>query len=69
MVFVSGQSGAAILDAGNVEGEVFSHDDDGQNFSCAQWMQENGPGRLVLSVPAVHGAGPDDLITVFVLDD
>ena len=32
-------------------------------------MQENGPGRLVLSVPAVHGSTGGDLITVFVLDD
>ena len=67
--FVSGVSRASIADANNVSGAAFQHDEDGENFSCAQWMQENGPGRLVLSVPAVHGSTSGDLITVFILDD
>jgi hypothetical protein len=67
--FVSGISRADILDANNVPGQLLRHDESGENFSCPGWMQENGPGRLVLSVPAVHGAGATDLITVFVLDD
>jgi hypothetical protein len=67
--FVSGVSRATIADANNVGDAIFQHDEDGENFSCAQWMQENGPGRLVLSVPAVHGSDFGDLITVFVLDD
>jgi hypothetical protein len=50
-------------------GNLFAHDEVGENFSCSNWMQENGPGRLVLSVPAVHGGVDQDLITVFVLDD
>lgn len=67
--FVSGISRADILDANNVPGALFRHDEHGENFSCPLWMQENGPGRLVLSVPAVHGSTAGDLITVFVLDD
>jgi len=67
--FVSGLSRAAILDANDVSGAVLTHDEHGENFSCPLWMHENGPGRLVLSVPAVHGATNGDAITVFVLDD
>jgi hypothetical protein len=67
--FVSGVSRATILDANNVHGAVLQHDERGENFSCPMWMQENGPGRLVLSVPAVNGSTMGDLITVFVLDD
>jgi hypothetical protein len=67
--FVSGLSRAEILDANAMPGNVFAHDEVGENFSCSNWMQENGPGRLVLSVPAVHGGVDQDLITVFVLDD
>jgi hypothetical protein len=67
--FVSGLSSAAILDADNVTGAVLQHDEHGENFSCPLWTQENGPGRLVLSVPAVHGATTGDALTVFVLDD
>jgi hypothetical protein len=67
--FVSGVSRATILDANNATGATLEHDEDGENFSCPMWTQENGPGRLVLSVPAVHGSTMGDLITVFVLDD
>ncbi len=68
--FVSALSRAQILDSNDEPGNTFSHDERGENFSCQAWTQENGPGRLVLSVPAVHGAGNgDDLITVFSLDD
>jgi hypothetical protein len=67
--FVSGVSRAEIFDANNVSGALLQHDEDGENFSCQAWTQENGPGRIVLSVPAVHGSNTGDLITVFVLDD
>ncbi len=67
--FVSGVSRATIEDAGNSPGAVLQHDELGENFSCANWMTEDGPGRLVLAVPAVDGAVDGDLVTVFVLDD
>ncbi len=67
--FVSALSRAVITDAGNQPGAVLEHDEVGENFSCVDWRVENGPGRLVLSVPAVDGGADDDLITVFVLDD
>ena len=47
----------------------FQHDEDGENFSRPQWMQENGPGRLVLKRPSRARLHQPDLITVFVLDD
>jgi hypothetical protein len=67
--FVSALSRAVIHNANNVPGAELAHDERGENFSCAAWTQQNGPGRLVLSVPTVHGFGATDLITVFVLDD
>ena len=68
--FVSALSRAQIFDSNDEPGNTFSHDERGENFSCQAWTQEDGPGRLVLSVPAVHGAANgDDLITVFSLDD
>ena len=67
--FVSGVSRAEIADANNEPGVLFQHDEHGESFDCGAWMQENGPGRLVLTVPAVHGADAGDVITVFVLDD
>ncbi|MGD9764485.1 MAG: hypothetical protein AB7V27_12275 [Candidatus Binatia bacterium] len=66
---VSSLSRATILNANAVLGSTFQHDATGENFSCQSWTQENGSGRLVLAVPAVHGAGAQDLITVFTLDD
>jgi hypothetical protein len=52
---VSALSRATILDANDVDGDIFQRDVSGENFSCPAWMQENGPGRLVLAVPALHG--------------
>lgn len=66
---VSAASRATIHDAGAIDGEVLEQDIAGENFSCAAWTQENGPGRLVFASPALHGAGAQDLITVIVLDD
>jgi hypothetical protein len=67
--FVSGLSRAVIEDAGNQPGVILQHDEVGENFSCPGWRDENGPGRLVLAVPAVDGGADSDLITVFSLDD
>lgn len=71
--FVSGISRAEILDANNMPGTTLQHDEQGENFSCPMWTQEDGPGRLVLSVPTLDGSGSgsmsSDLVTVFVLDD
>ncbi len=67
--FVSGLSRATIHDAGNEMAATLVHEELGENFSCEVWRQENGPGRLVLAVPAVDGGSASDLVTVFVLDD
>jgi hypothetical protein len=60
---------AEITDAGNVGGAVLVHEEVGENFSCAGFTQENGPGRLVFSLGTLHGLDTADAILVFVLDD
>ena len=70
--FVSARYTVQIGDPnGGTSGGTFSHQADGENLSCATWGQEDGPGRLVLGLGAIHGAseGVADLVTVFVLDD
>jgi hypothetical protein len=67
--FTSGLSTATISDANNVSGATLTHAESGENFSCPMWMQQDGPGRLVLSVPAVDGSSDGDVITAFVLND
>ena len=38
----------------------------GQVFSCNDWQNENGPGRLVLSAPAINqNPGGGDVVTSF----
>src|SRR5690606_2828086 len=66
---VSSLSRAVIHDANAEPDAVLEHDARGEAFSCQDWRTENGPGRLVLAVPAVHGAITDDLITVYTFDD
>ena len=70
--FVSGISRTEILHANNTDA-VLQHDEQGQNFSCPLWTQENGPGRIVLGVPTLDGlrsgSSASDLITVFILTD
>jgi len=47
-----------------------TYDNPGENFSCPAWTQENGPGKLILSFPTLHGAvGNADVINAFVFDD
>jgi hypothetical protein len=66
---VSGVSRAVIHDADAMPDAVRDFDAAGENFSCQTWSSENGPGRLVLAFPALHGLGDVDLITVVTLDD
>ncbi len=67
--FVSALYRVEILDTNNQPGALFEHDERGENFSCADWTQENGPGRLVLNIGVIHGGGTIDLATVFEFDD
>lgn len=57
-----------ILHANN-SADPLVYDDPGEAFSCPTWTQENGPGKLILSFPTLHGAAGADLINVFVFDD
>jgi hypothetical protein len=69
--FVSAQYRVEIADPNGIMGDSLIQVDNGENLSCANWDQENGPGRLVLALGAIHGAGGGliDLVTVFELDD
>lgn len=67
--FVTGLFRAVIDDVDDTVGSSLVHDETGENFSCWNWSQENGPGRLVVGLPALHGFAGADLISVFVLDD
>jgi hypothetical protein len=66
---VTGISRAVIHDANDEPDAVIQIDAEGENFSCADWQTENGPGRLVLAVPALHVIGGADLVTVLTFDD
>ncbi len=64
---------ATVLDAGNIPGNVLSAERPGENFDCANWTQEDGPGRFVLMAPLVDFdtgiLGFVDGIIGFSLDD
>jgi hypothetical protein len=54
----------------NNSGSTLTYDNPGENFSCPAWTQEDGPGKLILTFPSLHGAiDGSDLINVFVFDD
>jgi hypothetical protein len=68
LALTSGVSRSTILDF-NDSGDSLSFDAQGQNFSCTNWQDATGPGRLVLSAPALHsGVNGDDIITAFIFD-
>lgn len=64
---------ATILDRNNIAGNVLEVSERGQNFSCTEWTEENGPGTLVLGAPLLDldtgVIGFVDIINVFRLDD
>jgi hypothetical protein len=70
----SGVSRSTILDfddsGQNGSGQKFSYPANGQNFSCADWQDQNGPGSLVLSAPVLHlnPLNDGDIVTVFTFD-
>jgi hypothetical protein len=71
--FFSGPVRVEIEDADGTEGTNRVYDTKGQNFSCANWTKENGPGKLIFGFAQLHGfslGGPPlDLITAFILTD
>jgi hypothetical protein len=73
LAFTTGIARATILDRNNVSGDTFQIERQGEDFSCAEWNVEDGPGRLVLAAPVIDqdtGAiGFFDLANVFVFDD
>jgi hypothetical protein len=69
LTLVSALSRATILDVDNKLGETFTDEERGEAFSCRDWGQENGPGRLVVALPALHGFIGADMISVFSFDD
>jgi len=66
--FTSGRSRCTIENFSNMSGVALSLDSQGENFSCADWTNEKGPGRVVLSAPALHQNSGSDVITSFAFD-
>jgi len=73
MAFTSGRAVGRIIDYNNLDGQTLEAEQTGENFSCAAWTQENGPGILTLAAPYYSlpiGTGAvADLISTLVLDD
>jgi len=73
IAFTTGLSRATIFDANNAAGSDLVTEQQGENFSCENWTQEDGPGTLVLVAPiidlAVPPLGTTDVNNVFVLSD
>ncbi len=73
--FLSGPVHVEIENADGNVGRNTVYDVRGENFSCANWTQEDGPGELVFGIPQLHGFSlapgqpPSDLVTAFVLSD
>jgi hypothetical protein len=71
--FTTGTARAEVIDFNNEPGETFADQFTGENFSCATWTQENGPGTFVLAIPTfdvdLPVLGLNDIISLFTLAD
>ena len=59
-----------VVDFNNEEGEILAGEQMGENFSCINWAQEDGPGTLVFSGPLLDQSvvgSVQDLISLFCL--
>jgi hypothetical protein len=69
----SGVVQVEVASLNNQPGEGLSHQITGENFSCASWQEEDGPGTLVLGLPGLDVPAVNDqlldVITFFVWDD
>lgn len=72
-VLSTGISRAIVIDRDNVAGTQLKGERKGENFDCAAWTEEDGPGKLVFLAPLLDfPAGPLgslDIVTAFTLDD
>lgn len=69
-------SGIVRVEVSNVDNQpaqTLNYQVPGENFSCASWQEEDGPGTLVLGLPGLDVPAVNDrrsdLITFFVWDD
>jgi hypothetical protein len=63
----SDQNVATILNFSNMLGQTVTSNNRGENFSCGDWQNPNGPGKLVLNAPAIdQNPLGGDIITGFV---
>jgi hypothetical protein len=74
LALTSGASVSIVLHRGsNLNAPPFEVGAEGENFSCVDWAQENGPGKLVLAAPIIDLSAPPlgffDLGNVFEFDD
>jgi hypothetical protein len=58
---------ATLVNFSNTLGDTVTTTNRGENFSCADWQNPSGPGKLVLSAPAIdQNPGGGDIVTGFV---
>jgi hypothetical protein len=61
----SGVARGTIENFSNEEGQSLNYELRGENFSCADWQNPAGPGRLVLVAPALDQFQGGDIISGF----
>lgn len=69
LALVSTTTRVRIEDPNAADGAALESEVAGEAFDCGAWGEEDGPGRLVFAVPALHGFAGADVVTAFVFDD
>ena len=58
---------ATLMNFSNMLGDTVTATNRGENFSCTDWQNPNGPGKLVLNAPAIdQNPNGGDIVTGFV---
>jgi hypothetical protein len=58
---------ATLINFSNMLGDTVTATNRGENFSCADWQNPSGPGKLVLNAPAIdQNPNGGDVVTGFV---
>jgi hypothetical protein len=64
--FTSGQSVSSIMNYSDRLGQTLTFTTRGETFSCTDWRNPNGPGKLVLGAPAIDQSPTGgDIVTGF----
>jgi len=73
MAFTTGTAHGRVKNYNNIVGQDLDAQQSGENFDCANWTREDGPGTLVLASPmydlSIGNGAVADAITTLILDD